>query len=266
MKAFAAYLGLTALLLTGGCGGQNDEGANSGANDDKAGDLPMKPAGGGGANAGGSPGTSGALDGGRGGSSSAPRGGASGTGGNSAAGGDTQPIKPAVGGTAGYKGPFCEGTGSARKIIGLLNEPAPADVSVDEARRFNAEALNTIRAMTGLRALDLDDCLNDLAQKGNDLWVGGGAVHGHFSDQCLSKNMSPQTRDCGCGWIQENQGNAGGSTTTWKKAIHRTLCEMMDEPLGVGHRGNIQSAVYTKVGVGIKVLANGAQYTHDFGR
>jgi hypothetical protein len=40
---------------------------------------------------------------------------------------------------------------------------------------------------------------------------------------------------------------------------------MMTEPKGKGHRGNIESQTWTRIGIGIKFSSSGASWYHEFG-
>jgi uncharacterized protein YkwD len=171
---------------------------------------------------------------------------------------------PAVGtGNPNFLGPFCEG--KPRHVIGITTTPASADATDAEMRQYMLDAVNTIRAMTNLPALKMDACLNKIADTAiADAATGG--VHGYFKNNCMNAAHN-FGKSCECNWAQENYGAAGGSSYTWKDTLNVPVCGMMDEPKGVGHRGNIENKEWTRLGVGIIKKGTGStQWVHEFGR
>jgi hypothetical protein len=162
-----------------------------------------------------------------------------------------------------YLGPFCEQRDGKRRIIGF-EPPYSGTPSLDEARTYSGDAVNHIRAMTCLPPLALDECLNDIGTRALDA-VSTLGIHGYFLAHCM--NAAHDYGDsCECDWAQENYGMAAGTSRDWSDGVHAPLCGMMDEPKGVGHRSNIESAEWTRLGVGIDIMTSGAAWCHEFGR
>jgi uncharacterized protein YkwD len=130
-------------------------------------------------------------------------------------------------------------------------------------RRYAADLVNAVRAMTSLPPLVLDDCLNDIAQRAIEDVADGGGVHGYFSEHC---GVGSLRGECECGWAQENYG--ASTQNGWKVALQGPLCGMMTEPKGWGHRGNIESPEWTRIGIGVLPWrgGEGLQWVHEFGR
>ncbi|MGB0678098.1 MAG: CAP domain-containing protein [Polyangiales bacterium] len=128
-------------------------------------------------------------------------------------------------------------------------------------RDYNLQWVNNARAQTGLSPYVLDDCLSGLAQRAVQDVADGGDVHGMFVRECIRNRPN-----CECNWQQENYGAGGGSTTDWTLFFDMPLSSMMQEPKGTGHRANIESTDYTRLGVG--VVCDGAssvQFVNTFG-
>ena len=166
-------------------------------------------------------------------------------------------------GNPSFTGPFCEG--KPRHVIGLETRPASAQPSVQEMRAYMLKAVNMIRATTSLPPLKLDDCLNKIADAAIADVNGGGSVHGYFLANCMNAAHG-FGKSCECGWAQENYGAAGGSSYAWTDTMNVPLCGMMDEPKGQGHRGNIESAQWTRLGVGVSGSGGSWKWIHEFGR
>ncbi len=179
-----------------------------------------------------------------------------------AASGQTAPQSGDTGGPTGANGePFC----ANRRIVGLAATPAAAGAAAEEMRAYGADAVNHLRAQTGLPPLVRDACLDRIAQAATDAFASDGRAHGYFLANCM--NASRAFGDaCECGWGQENQGGAGGTNVSWKDATHRPLCSMMGEPEGKGHRKNIQSREWTRIGVGVAMRGGMLVWSHEFGR
>lgn len=159
-----------------------------------------------------------------------------------------------------FSGPFCEND----TIIGFERGPEVPDPSLEQVREFSVQALNYIRSLTCLPSLKLDSCLSDIgtaALAANDELK----IHGYFKANCLNA-AHDFGNSCQCDWAQENYGAAGGSRRTWKDGVIVPLCGMMTEPKGVGHRANIESDDWTRVGVGIEYSSTSASWYHEFGR
>ena len=172
--------------------------------------------------------------------------------------------EPAKGsGDPKFMGPFCEG--NPRHVIGLMTRPASAKPTVEEMRAYMLKAVNMVRATTNLPALKLDDCLNKIADAAIADVNRGGSVHGYFSENCMNAAHG-FGKSCECGWAQENYGAAGGSSYAWTDTLNVPLCGMMDEPKGVGHRGNIESPQWTRLGVGVSGSGASWKWVHEFGR
>jgi uncharacterized protein YkwD len=156
----------------------------------------------------------------------------------------------------GFMGPFCSGG----KIIGF-DYPAPDDSpTMAQVRAYSLAAVNHIRAMTCLPPLVADECLNEIAERA----LAANSGHGYFIENCMNGAHS-YGNDCECGWAQENIGSASGSRRTWRDGVEVPLCGMMTEPKGVGHRANIESSKWTRLGVGINYYSSGASWFHEFG-
>jgi uncharacterized protein YkwD len=154
-------------------------------------------------------------------------------------------------------GAFCAND----RIVGVSTMPASSGASIEEQRAYALVALNTLRADTGLPPLKRDACLDRIAQSAVDAFAASGQPHTYFTAQCLSRSGG---QSCECGWAQENQG--GGTAPNWKEALHSPLCAMMAEPEGQGHRANIQSRAFTRVGIGISQRGSMRVFSHEFGR
>ena len=94
----------------------------------------------------------------------------------------------------------------------------------------------------------------------------GAAVHDYFQKNCMNASKG-FGKTCECGWAQENYGAAGGTSYLWKDSINVPLCGMMDEPKGVGHRSNIESKEWKRLGTGFtRSGSSGLGWTQEFGR
>jgi uncharacterized protein YkwD len=154
-------------------------------------------------------------------------------------------------------GPFCEGD----RVASVSTAPASPTASIEEQRAYALVSLNALRAVTGLAPLKRDACLDRLAQAAVQEFAASGQPHTYFTSQCLRTSGG---QSCECGWAQENQG--GGTAANWKEALHSPLCAMMAEPEGQGHRANIQSRAFTRVGIGIGQRGAMRVFSHEFGR
>lgn len=175
---------------------------------------------------------------------------------------DGFPGAAAIGGACdpSYRGPFCDESSGDRGLIGFEYR-APQNPSIADAREYSLAAVNHIRAMTCLPPLSLDSCLNDIADRA----LAAGSGHGYFIANCMNGEHAYGDA-CECGWSQENIGMAAGSNRSWTDGIEVPLCGMMDEGFGEGHRGNIESPEWTRLGVGIELMSGGASWFHEFGR
>jgi hypothetical protein len=135
---------------------------------------------------------------------------------------------------------------------------------MDEMRQYSLQRLNAIRAGRNPPPAPyaLDDCLNGVADAGNQEWAAGGPAHGKFVRECITKVPS-----CACNWQQENMGYTSGSyQRSWQSEIDGILQSMMsEESYGGGHFQNIVSTKWKRVGVGIICTTNSLRFTHDFG-
>jgi hypothetical protein len=159
-----------------------------------------------------------------------------------------------------FLGPFCTGDDKHKRIIGFDDTPAKANPTPDEVRKYSFDALNYIRAMTCLPPLKIDTCLNQIAESA----LAANAGHGYFLQNCMNSAYN-YGKSCKCGWAQENIGASYGTGRTWKDGVQNPLCGMMTEPKGKGHRGNIESKTWTRIGIGIKFSSSGASWYHEFG-
>lgn len=170
-----------------------------------------------------------------------------------------------------FRGPFCTNTvcddagncevvESNARVIGF-DMPEPANPTMQEFREYTLGALNAIRARTCLQPLVLDDCLNGIAE---DAYAEAGVGHGYFIANCLNAEHN-YGRNCECNWAQENAGASAGSNRTWADGVHNPLCRMMTEDYGTGHRSNIESKNWFRVGVGGEFNRSGAYWLHEFG-
>lgn len=171
---------------------------------------------------------------------------------------------------AAFLGPFCTGTVCDEavncetvednpRIVGLTLE-APDDPTLQEVREYSLAAVNAIRARTCLPPLELDLCLNAIAEEA----LAANAGHGYFIEHCMNAERD-YGRQCECNWTQENIGASYGTSRTWVDGIHGPLCRMMTEPKGQGHRANIEAPDWVRLGVGVDYGANGATWYHEFG-
>ena len=159
-----------------------------------------------------------------------------------------------------FLGPFCSAEGQRLRLIGFVPLPSSDDPTPQMVRDYSLAALNHIRSRTCLPPLLADDCLTRIAEEA----LAANSGHGYFLANCLLN--SAQRGRCECGWAQENIGAAGGTGRTWRDGIVAPLCGMMSEPKGVGHRSNIESTQWTRVGIGVRYGRNGASWFHEFGR
>jgi uncharacterized protein YkwD len=144
-------------------------------------------------------------------------------------------------------------------ITGFDGKPAGAVPTLDGLRKYSLDALNYIRARTCLPPLTMDACLNKHAQEATNY-----GMHAYFQKMCFNAAHG-YGKTCDCGWAQENYGASYASQgCTWKDGIHTPLCKMMEEPKGAGHRGNIESTKWKRVGIGIKASSSGALWAHEF--
>lgn len=160
----------------------------------------------------------------------------------------------------GFLGPFCTGDSKHKRIIGFDDTPAKANPTLDEVRKYSFDAVNYLRAMTCLPPLKTDTCLNQIAEAA----LAANAGHGYFLQNCMNSAYN-YGKSCKCGWAQENIGASYGTGRTWKDGVQNPLCGMMTEPKGKGHRGNIESKTWTRLGIGIKYSSSGASWYHEFG-
>ena len=131
------------------------------------------------------------------------------------------------------------------------------DPTLDDARQYNLERINALRAQTGAPALHLDDALDAFAQAGSVLLSQDHQPHANFSANYAT---------CGCGVEAENQGDPSG----WPVApihdqIDQILDLMMSEGPGGGHHDNIVNPQSTRLGVGIVNPGATLYFTNDFG-
>lgn len=170
-----------------------------------------------------------------------------------------------------FLGAFCSGTtcdasGNCTvvennpRILGF-NAPAPANPTYAEVRAYSLAAVNAIRARTCLPALTEDSCLDGIAESA----LAANNTHGYFIDNCMNAAHN-FGRACTCNWAQENIGAAYGTSRNWTDGIQSPLCRMMTEPKGRGHRSNIESAEWKRIGIGASWTSSGATFYHEFGR
>ncbi|MDQ3231735.1 MAG: CAP domain-containing protein [Pseudobdellovibrionaceae bacterium] len=169
-------------------------------------------------------------------------------------------LPDAVQGTcdAKFLAPFCKDDRILGFDEGQWKRETPP--SLAEIRQYSLRAVNHIRARTCLPPLKPDDRLHAIAEQA----LQANSGHGYFIKNCMNRERN-YGKNCEAGWTQENIGSASGTGWTWKHGIHVPLCEMMKEGKGVGHRANIESAEWKRLGVGIKADANGASWFHEFG-
>jgi len=164
-----------------------------------------------------------------------------------------------------FLAPFCENAGGQKlRIIGFDDKPYAATPTLAEVRKFALDAVNAIRARTCLQPLAPDDCLDKIGTAANDA-VKTLGIHGYFKENCMN-SAHGFGKSCECNWTQENYGSASGSSRTWKDGIIVPLCGMMEEPKGQGHRGNIESPDWRRMGSGVTWTTSGAGWCHEFGR
>lgn len=159
-----------------------------------------------------------------------------------------------------FRGPFCDTSTGKMRIIGF-NPPAPASPTMEQFRDYSVRAVNAIRARTCLPPLARDACLDRIAQTAYDTV---GTSHSYFIANCMNSAHN-YGRQCECNWAQENIGAAAGTSRTWIDGVHVPLCSMMRETYGTGHRKNIESKNWRRLGVGGKVTSSGAYWMHEFG-
>jgi hypothetical protein len=172
-------------------------------------------------------------------------------------------VPPVASGDPNFMGPFCEKNETI--IIGFDATAGAANPSPQAVREFALAAVNHIRARTNLPPLKGDAAIDDIADRALAA-VPTLGVHGYFKANCLNA-AHDFGRKCEAGWAQENYGAASGSRRTWKDGIRVPLCGMMTEPKGQGHRGNIESKEWTRMGSSVTgTKSNGAEWNHEFGR
>jgi len=110
----------------------------------------------------------------------------------------------------GFLGPFCD----SNSIIGFERGAEVSNPTRAQVQEFSVQALNYIRSLTCLPALELDSCLSQI---GESALAANGAlgVHGYFQQNCLNAAHG-FGKSCECDWAQENFGAASGSSRTWK--------------------------------------------------
>lgn len=164
-----------------------------------------------------------------------------------------------------FLAPFCENTGGQKlRIVGFDDKRYAGTPTLAEVRKFALDAVNAIRARTCLPALAADDCLDKIGTTANEA-VKTLGIHGYFKANCMNSAYG-FGKSCECNWTQENYGAASGSSRTWKDGIIVPLCGMMEEPKGQGHRGNIESSEWKRMGSGVTWTSSGAGWCHEFGR
>jgi uncharacterized protein YjlB len=158
-------------------------------------------------------------------------------------------------------GPFCE---RETVIIGFDATEAEPNPSSEMVRAYALAAVNHIRSRTGLPPYRADAALDDIAERALAA-VSTLGIHGYFIQNCMNKAHN-YGRSCEAGWAQENYGAAFGTRRSWKEGIRIPLCGMMTEPKGEGHRANIESPKFTRMGASAAgTQKNGAAWTHEFG-
>jgi hypothetical protein len=139
--------------------------------------------------------------------------------------------------------------------------PEPLNPTLQQIRAYTLAAINTIRARTCLAPLVLDDCLNGIAEKA---FAANGVSHGYFLANCMNSSHN-YGRNCECNWAQENGGASAGSGRTWVDGVQNPLCRMMTEDYGTGHRSNIESKHWKRIGIAGSYHNSGASWLHEFG-
>jgi hypothetical protein len=181
------------------------------------------------------------------------------------------PPPPSTGCDPAFRGPFCTGTtcdaqgnceatGKHLRIIGFTMQE-PESPTLEQIRAYTLAAINTLRARTCLPPLALDDCLNDIAETA---YAAVGVSHGYFLANCMNAAHN-FGRECECNWTQENGGASMGTGLTWVDGVQNPLCRMMTEPYGKGHRSNIESKHWERIGIAGKFVSSGAAWLHEFG-
>ena len=132
------------------------------------------------------------------------------------------------------------------------------DPVLDDARQYNLQRINALRAQNGRAPLALDDALDTFAQAAST-----ELSQDHQPHQYFIKNAPT----CGCGIMAENQGDPSG----WQPGpihdqIDQILELMMSGGPGEGHHDNILSASATRLGVGIVNPGARMFFTNDFGQ
>src|SRR5512140_2125599 len=96
------------------------------------------------------------------------------------------------------------------------------DPVLDDARRYNLDRINALRAQAGSPALVLDDALDAFAQSGSALLSQNHQPHAYFS---------ANARTCGCGVQAENQGDPNG----WAALpVHDQIDQILDLMMSEG--------------------------------
>ncbi|MBL8606052.1 MAG: hypothetical protein JNL38_01975, partial [Myxococcales bacterium] len=155
---------------------------------------------------------------------SIPKSNGSGAGGSGGTGGSSGPTTtPGTSGSAGTAG--APGTPQTPGV------PSSGNPVLDEARAYNLQAINAIRAKANLPPYTMDAKLNDFAQKASEDLASTNAAHRYFSRNANS---------CQCSLSAENQGDPSGwAPGDVKKQIDEILDLMMSEGPGGGHHDNI---------------------------
>lgn len=168
--------------------------------------------------------------------------------------GSATPSTPSSTGTAGSAG----GSGAPSTTPQVPSVPSSGNAVLDDARAYNLQAINAIRAKRNLPAYTIDAKLNDFAQKASEDLAATNAAHRYFSRNSGS---------CQCSLAAENQGDPSGwAPGDVKKQIDEILDLMMSEGPGGGHHDNIVSNRHTKIGIGIVNPGGKMFFTNDFGR
>ena len=131
------------------------------------------------------------------------------------------------------------------------------DPTLDDARQYNLQRINALRAKNGAPALHLDDKLDAFAQAGSVELSQDHKPHANFSANYAT---------CGCDVQAENQGDWNGWTPgPIHDQIDQILDLMMSEGPGGGHHDNIVNPQSTRLGVGIVNPGAKLYFTNDFG-
>lgn len=153
--------------------------------------------------------------------------------------------------------PACASEDAAGGDAGASDAASVDDPALDEARAYNLEKINALRASDGQPPLRLDDALNAFAQAASVELSMDHKPHRYFADHA---------GECKCSLFAEVQGDPSGwPASPVHQQIDQILEAMISEGPGGGHHDAILSPKATRLGVGLVHPGGELFFTNDFG-